>query len=156
MRPSLIPRRSSAVTPFLSNPLGSLREEMNDLFARFLPEVSSNGGNLLSSDWPSLDVSETDNEIQIKMDTPGLKAEELNIEITGDVLRISGEHEETQEESDRKYHRIERRSGSFERAIRLPCMVNEQQIDAECKDGVLTITLAKTEEAKPHRIPVKG
>ena len=153
---SILPRRGTGIAPyFASGPLSSFREEMEDLFSRFMPETAANGG-FLSATWPSLDVSETDSEIQIKLDTPGLKAEEIDIEIAGDLIRIRGEHEETQEESGRKYHRIERRTGSFDRAVRLPCTVDEKNVDAECKDGVLTVTLAKTEEAKTHKIPVKG
>ena len=105
---------------------------------------------------PSLDVSETDAEIQIKLDAPGMQPDELDIEITGDLVQISGQHEEKKEESGRKYHRIERRTGAFERAVRLPCTVDEKNVDAQYKNGVLTLTLAKTEAAKTHKIPVKG
>jgi HSP20 family protein len=154
---SLLPRRATSMTPFFgAGPLGSLQEEMGDLFSRFWSDAESNGGALIAASWPSMDISETDTEVQIKLDAPGMKAEELDIEITGDLVRISGEHEETQDDSGRKFHRIERRRGAFERAVRLPCTVDEKKVDAQCRDGVLTVTLAKTEDTKTHKIQVKG
>jgi HSP20 family protein len=157
MNLTLLPRRTTAVVPFFAGgPLGSIRDEIDDLFARFASDAGANGGALMTGTWPSLDVSETGNEIQIKLDAPGMKAEDLDIEITGDLLQISGQHEEQKEESGRKFHRIERRTGAFERAVRLPCAVDDQNVNAEYKDGVLTVILAKTETAKTHKIPVKG
>lgn len=154
---SLLPRQNTGMTPFfVGGPIASLREEMDELFSRFWSGAGSNGGGLVSAGWPSLDVSETDAEIQIKLDAPGMKAEELDIEITGDLVTISGTHAETQEESGRKFHRVERRRGTFERAVRLPCTVDERKVDAQCRDGVLTVTLAKTEDTKTHKIRVKG
>ena len=154
---SLIPSRArTALSPWFSRgPMSALRDEMDDLFSRFSFDLEGNGGgpSLMS---PSVDLSETDDQIEVKMDAPGMKAEELDIEVTGDLLRISGEHKEEKEEHGRKYHRVERRSGSFERAIRLPSAVNDQNVDAEYKDGVLTVTLAKSEEGKTKKIPVKG
>jgi len=153
---SLIPSRArSALSPWLSNgPIASLRDEMDDLFSRFSFGLDENGVPSLLS--PSLDLSETDSQIEVKMDAPGMKAEDLDIEVTGDLLRISGEHKEEKEEHGRKFHRMERRSGSFERTVRLPCDVSDQDVDAAYQDGVLTVTLAKSEEAKTRKIPVKG
>ncbi|MEZ6129371.1 MAG: Hsp20/alpha crystallin family protein [Planctomycetaceae bacterium] len=154
---SLLPRRATSMVSsfFGDGPLGLLRDEIDDLFIRFASDAG-NGGVLAAASWPSLDVSETDTEIQIKLDAPGMKPDELDIEITGDLVQISGQHEEQKEESGRKYHRVERRTGSFERAVRLPCTVDEKNVDAQYKEGVLTMTLAKTEEAKAHKIRVKG
>ena len=81
---------------------------------------------------------------------------ETHVSFNRHVVRISGEHKEEEEEKGRKYHCVERRSGAFERAVRMPCAVNEEKVNAEYHDGVLTVTLTKSEEAKTHRIPVKG
>jgi HSP20 family protein len=138
---------------FGNGPLGALREQMDELLQRFSFDWEGGEMNLGS---PSVDVSETDGEIQIKMDVPGMKPEELDIQVSGDHVTISGEHTEESEEKGRRFHRVERRSGSFQRTIRMPCAVNEQDVDAEYQDGVLTVTLAKAQEAKTHKIPIKG
>ena len=154
---SLIPTRArTALSPWFSRgPMSAFRDEIDDLFSRFSLNLEGNEGEpLLLS--PSVDLSETDDQIEVKMDVPGMKAEELDIEVTGDVLHVSGEHKEEKEEHGRKYHRVERRSGAFERTVRLPSDVNDQDVDAEYKDGVLTVTLAKSEESKTRKIPVKG
>ncbi len=139
---------------FDREPFSSLREEMNELLSRFSTE--GNGGWITAERTPSLDLAETDGEIEIKMEVPGIKPEEIDIEVRGDSLHVSGRHEEETEEKGKTYHRIERRSGSFNRTVPLPCPVNESKVTAQCRDGVLTITLPKTEESKAHKIPVKG
>ncbi len=105
---------------------------------------------------PSLDVSETDGEVLITMDAPGMKPEEIDIEVTGDAVRIHGEHKDEKEEKDRKFHRIKRRTGMFDRMVGLPCNVKEAEVAAEFKDGVLRVTLPKAEAAKTHKVAVKA
>ncbi len=85
-----------------------------------------------------------------------MKPEDIDIEVSGDLIRVSGEHVEEKEEKGRRFHRVERQSGAFERSVRLPSPVNEKDVDAEYKDGVLTVTMKKSEEAKTHKITVKG
>ncbi|MFM7036271.1 MAG: Hsp20/alpha crystallin family protein [Planctomycetaceae bacterium] len=82
-------------------------------------------------------MSESDEMIQVRMDVPGLKASEIHVEVTGNTLRISGEHKE-EKKKRRTYHRLERRVGTFSRTITLPAEVMEQKVSAECQDGVLT------------------
>jgi HSP20 family protein len=132
----------------------SLREEMDDLFGRFSAEVSGEwpAGAVV----PSMDLSETDGKIQVRMDLPGVKPEDVVIEIVGDQLRIRGERKEEKEEKGKTYHRVERRSGSFYRATTLPCAVDEEKADAEYSDGVLTVTLAKAAEAKTRHVKIKA
>jgi HSP20 family protein len=105
---------------------------------------------------PTIDVSETDNEVDVKMDLPGMKAEEIDIQVHNNVLTIKGERNEDKEEKDRTFHRIERRSGSFARSIALPSVVDENKVDANYKDGVLKIRMPKTKEAKARKIAVKA
>jgi len=105
---------------------------------------------------PAVDLSETDGELQLTVDVPGMKAEEINVEVSGRNVQIRGEHKEEKEEKGRTYHRIERRTGSVYRKVELPCAVKEDQVAAEYKQGVLTVKLPKSEGAKAHRVTVKA
>jgi HSP20 family protein len=131
---------------------------MDELMSRLAEDW--NGGNLPDTTFPSTDISETENAIEVRMDTPGLTAKEIDIEVRGNTLQVTGEHKEEKkeekEEKGRTYHRVERRQGRIYRSIPLPAEVNEKKVEAQCRDGVLTITLPKTEEAKAHKITVKG
>ena len=151
-------REPHTLRRFFGNyPLGHLRHEMDDVFENFFGDVGflSQSSDLV----PSLDVSETEQAVQVETDLPGFKAEEVDIEVNDNYLTISGRHSEEHEEDEgtgRKYHRMERRSGTFSRSVLLPCAVNQNAVEAELKDGVLTITLPKAEEARKHKITVKG
>ncbi|WP_417390407.1 Hsp20/alpha crystallin family protein [Gimesia sp.] len=134
-------------------PFLSFRDEMDHLLNRFSDDFGN--GWLTQGFAATLDLSETNNHIEVRMDVPGIQPEEINVEVTGNLLRITGERKEEQEEKDKTYHRIERRSGSFSRSVTLPCEVEEDQIEASCDNGVLTITLPKCESTKPHKINVK-
>jgi len=138
-------------------PLLSLRDEMDELFQNFFGDSTS--PRTREEIVPRFDVSETDDAMEVKTDLPGVKADEIDIDITENVLTIRGHHEE-QTESDenggRKYHRIERQSGHFSRSVWLPCGVQEDKIDAQLHDGILTVTLPKKDEEKPHKVKVKG
>ncbi len=146
------PRRVG--TWFAREPLGSLREEMEDLFSRALGE----DGGLWPSEriLPSLDLAETDSTIEVRMDIPGMEAKDIDIEVNGNLLTVSGERKEDREEKGKTYHRIERRIGSFSRSVTLSCPVKEEAVDAHYKNGILTVKLPKTEEAKSRKIAVKG
>ncbi|MEN8140157.1 MAG: Hsp20/alpha crystallin family protein [Thermodesulfobacteriota bacterium] len=97
---------------------------------------------------PRLDVSETDKVIEVKADLPGLAKKDIDISLDHDLLVIKGEKREEHEEKGKHSHRIERRSGSFYRALRLPVAVEGDHIEATFTDGVLTVTLPKAEEDK--------
>lgn len=138
------------------NPLSNFQQEMNQLISQFFGENGESAGRAMIS--PNLDLSETDNEIEVSMDLPGFQPNEIDVELHKDVLSIRGEHSEEKEEKEegRRYHRIERRRGSFQRTVQLPAMVQEDKIDANFKDGVLTIKMPKSEESKSKKISVKG
>ena len=104
---------------------------------------------------PLMDLSETDATVEARMDLPGVAPDEIDIQIRNDMLTVSGERKEEKEEKDRTYHRIERRVGSFSRSMRLPCAVDEGKVTAKQKDGVLSISMPKSEAAKPHKVKVK-
>lgn len=97
---------------------------------------------------PRLDVSETDNSLEIVADLPGLEKKDIHVSLEDDLLVIKGERKEEKESKDKQYHTIERRSGSFYRAVRLPVEVVEEKVEANFKDGVLTLRLPKSKDVK--------
>lgn len=153
MSTALSTRVSQALSPlFGRDPIASLQQEMDELLSRFKSDWNGNGLPAVIS--PSVDLSETDDSLQLRLDVPGMKADEIDIQVSGNTIRISGEHKEEKEEKGRTFHRVERRSGSFSRALTLPAAVKEDKVSAECKDGVLTIILPKTEVAKTQKVKV--
>jgi HSP20 family protein len=97
---------------------------------------------------PRLDVSETDEAMEIIADLPGMEKKDINVSLEDDLLIIKGERKEEKEQKNKQYHTIERRSGSFYRALRLPVEVQIEKSQATFKDGVLTLKLPKTAESK--------
>ncbi len=157
MTTSLVPNRAARAMKswFGRDPVRDLYAEMDNMLSQF-SERWNDAGGLTETRNPSLDLSETNTEVQITMDAPGMKPEEIEIEVTGETVRIHGEHKEEHEEKGCTFHRIERRTGSFSRFVELPCAVNEDKVAAEYKDGVLRVTLPKSEAAKTHKVAVKG
>jgi len=135
----------------------SIREEMNRLFDDFFsgwPWPERRRG-LLEGEWaPSVDVAETDQDIVVTAELPGVKQEDVDVTITNDVLTLKGEKKEEKEVKKENYHRIERSYGSFQRSVSLPTGVQGDKAKAKYKDGVLQITIPKTEEAKPKQIKI--
>jgi len=133
----------------------SLRDEIDRMFDDFfgtLPERLTTGWENVWS--PSVDISETDDEIIVTAELPGVKKEDIKISLQDNVLTIRGEKKQEKEHKDENYHRIERAYGSFQRSFTLPTPVNTDKIKASFKDGVLKIQLPKTEEAKMKEIPI--
>ncbi len=135
-------------------PIAALQEEFGELASTLLADV----GEIwpLNRVVPSLDLSETDSAIEVRMDLPGIKAEEIDIHLTNNTLTVSGERKEEKEEKGRTYHRVERRQGSFSRTVTLPCCVEDSKVDAQYKDGILTIKMPKSEEAKSRKVKVRS
>jgi HSP20 family protein len=112
-------------------------------------------GNGQSSNWlPAVDVWETDNELVLSFDLPGIPEDKITVELDDNVLTVSGERERTHEHSNERFYRFERRFGSFSRSVTLPAGVTENDISANYKDGVLEVRVPKPEEQKPKRIQV--
>ena len=135
----------------------TLRDAMDRLFdAAFTRPFSliREGGSTWSS--PAIDMYQTDNEVVVKATLPGIKAEEVQINVTGDILTIKGEVKHEEEKKDKSWHIREQRWGSFERSVMLPTGVISDRAKAEFQDGILTITLPKSEEVKPKTITVKA
>ena len=138
-------------------PLDRLRKEMDDLFGRFT-----------KSDWPSpglgeagafvpvMDVKETAEALEIEVEVPGLKPEEIEISLAGDVLTIKGEKKGEREENKEGYHLLERRFGSFQRSFRLPAGVDRDRIQASQKDGVLRLDVPKSPQEPVAKIAIKS
>jgi HSP20 family protein len=137
-----------------SDPLTALQEEMNQIRTRLFG--NGDEGWFTGTIVPDLDMSETETAVEVRMDVPGVTAKDIEIQITGNVLTVSGERKEEKEEKRKTFHRIERRYGNFSRSVTLPCTVTESEVAAEYHDGVLTVKLPKTEESKAHKIKVKG
>lgn len=104
---------------------------------------------------PNVDIFETDNELLLKADLPGLEMNEIDIQIENGTLTLRGERKFEKESKDGGYHRIERSYGSFVRYFSLPETVNPEGVKADYKNGVLTVTLPKKELAKPRQIKVQ-
>jgi HSP20 family protein len=104
---------------------------------------------------PAVDIRETDDDVTLLVDLPGMKKEDVDVTLENNVLTVSGERKFDREESNDNYHRIERSYGSFTRSFTLNQNVHTDKVDANFKDGVLTISLPKEEQAKPRRISIK-
>ena len=104
---------------------------------------------------PPVDIEENDREYILKAELPGMKKEEVKLTVEGGTLSISGERKAEKEEKDKKYHRMERSYGAFQRSFTLPEGALAEKISAEFKDGVLLVHLPKGETAKPKAIEVK-
>ena len=132
--------------------LMSIRDEIDRVFDRFSRAGESEEG-LPAGLWsPSVDVAETDHSYTVTADLPGLSRDDVKVEITYNVLTISGERKS--ENGQEKYHRVERIHGSFSRSFSLPSSVAGGKIAASFKDGVLTVTLPKAEESRGRVIKV--
>jgi HSP20 family protein len=137
--------------------LSDFREEMDRLFARSLVPRGASESALLRERWsPSVDVSEDKKEVVVKADLPGMKKDEIDISVRGDLLTLKGEKKEETEVKEKNYHRIERSYGSFYREVLLPCSVDQGKIKASYKDGVLEVKLPKKEEEKGKKIQIEG
>ncbi|RME87133.1 MAG: Hsp20/alpha crystallin family protein [Anaerolineae bacterium] len=131
----------------------TLREAMDRLFDEAFTRPF---GPLLSTQFPAIDMYQTDDDVVVKAALPGMKADDVQISVVGDVLTIKGEVQEKEEVKKRNYHLREQRYGAFERSIRLPTEVVADKAKAEFEDGILTITLPKAEEVRPKTITVKA
>ena len=138
----------------------TLREAMDRLFDDAFTRPFSlmrDGGSTWSS--PAIDMYQTDNDVVVKAALPGIKAEEVQINVTGDatapVVTIKGEMKHEEEKKDKSWHIREHRWGAFERSIRLPTGVISDKAKADFDNGILTITLPKSEKVKPKTITVK-
>ena len=133
--------------------LHDLRDEIDRLFETPLAELARSS-QLLSGWTPALDLSENKDSFVVKAELPGMKREDIEVSLHEGTLSISGERKSEEKHKDAEVYRAERFFGRFQRTVTLPTAVAGDKVKAQYKDGVLTITLPKTEEAKPKQIDV--
>jgi HSP20 family protein len=155
---SLIPVGRDRGIAVPANPFISLQREIDRLFDDFsrgfptFPSFGNGKAELL----PSMDVTETDKDIQITAELPGLEEKDVQINVADNLLTIRGEKKAEKEEKDKNYRLIERSYGSFERTLELPEGVNTDAIQASIAKGVLTVTVPKPAPAQSKTINVKA
>jgi HSP20 family protein len=134
--------------------LSGLRAEIDRLFESPLTELAR-ASQLLSGWTPALDVHEEKDDIIVRVELPGMKKEDIELSLHDGSLSISGERKSEKKFEDAEVYRAERFVGRFQRTVTLPAPVAADRVKAQYKDGVLTVTLPKTEEAKPKQIDVQ-
>ena len=160
---SIIPwrgKRSEAdVGPVGGHPLASLRDEMDRMFERVFREASGLGD---MESWPArlgwgprLDMVESEKDICVSVELPGVDPKDVDVEVEGNVLIIRGEKTQEAEVKEKNYHRVERQYGTFQRHVQLPSSVDPKEVDASFKNGVLKIKLGKKPESRPKKITVR-
>ena len=149
----------SGVSPTGDYPFPALQDQMSRLFEDVLGSL----GNELDffrpfrafdRPWgvhPSLDVSETDDEIIVQAELPGLEEKDVEVTLENDVLTLKGTKQDEQKDEERNYYHVERSYGTFQRSVQLPAGLDRDNVKAVFKNGVLTVALPKTAEAKSER-----
>ena len=133
----------------------SLKHEMDRLFDRFA-EFKWDEFPTLGEWAPSLDLSETKDNLVVKMEVPGMDPKDIQISLQENLLTVKGEKKQEKEEKEERYHRVERTYGAFTRSVRLPVTVDGSKVNATFKNGLLTVTLPKTPASKGTLIPIKA
>lgn len=145
----LIPHRGRS--PVARRNPESVFDMMEDFWRKPFSSLSMFGGE----EFPAMDVREDDNEIKVTAELPGMTAEDIDISISGGRLLIKGEKKFEDEEKKDNYHRIERSYGSFQRSVSLPTNVDEENVKASYRDGVLTLTMPKNEKDQTRKIAIE-
>lgn len=129
--------------------------EMESLWNRFFGEMHPFSG--AEVEWlPTMDASETNGEVAVRAELPGLEAKDIDLDISGDVLSIRGEKRGKEEKKEESYYTRESYYGSFQRSIRLPSEVQSDKVEAKFKNGVLDIKLPKSEKTQKKKIEIKS
>ena len=145
-----------------SDPIRSLRsmhDAMDRLFSDhfFAPfgQWGLNQTDGFRSFTPKVDISETENEIKVRAEVPGIDPDDVSIEVTEDTLSIAGSIDKSNEEKDENYYRMERQSGRFSREFMLPAKIDAETVQAEAKNGVVAITLTKLPSEQKRKVEIK-
>ena len=134
--------------------LGMLQDRMNRLFDDAGRGWRSDEPAATTSWSPSVDIFETEGEIVVKSELPGMDRKDISLHLENNVLTLRGERKFEKETKEENYHRIERSYGNFSRSFSIPATVDEEKIRADYKDGVLKIVLPKKEQAKAKQIKI--
>ncbi len=133
---------------------GDFEREMENLMEQLFSD--GNSGRTVQPFVPRTTVAETESQYEVQVDLPGIKAEDLQVEMRGQQLWLVGERKQEKEEKGKTYHRVEQEFGRFERVIPLPLPVDESKIKAQYHDGILKVTVPKSEAVRPKRISVSS
>jgi HSP20 family protein len=136
--------------------LNSLQERMNRLFEEANRGWRADDPSSTTSWSPAVDIYESDSDIVVKAELPGMEREDIDLNLENNVLTLKGNRRFERDAKDENYHRIERAYGTFSRSFSIPAVVEEGSIRAEYKQGVLTIVLPKTQKAKPQQIKIES
>jgi HSP20 family protein len=130
-----------------------IRDEINRIFN---DDWLATPGLTGTSFAPTVDVSDSDDEVVVTAELPGIDIEDVDVSVSGNVLTLKGEKKDEHEEEKGNYYHRERWAGSFERSITLPDAIDPDKVTAKMKNGVLQVTFPKREEVKPKQISVKS
>lgn len=135
--------------------LNRLNRMLDEAFAVW-PEGTSTGAAVTSAWFPPTDVCEDKDSLEISMELPGVRAEDVKLSLENNILTVRGEKRQDAEQQSERIHRFERSYGAFERGFALPSTVDPEKIEARHENGILTIRIPKAERAKPRQIPVSS
>jgi HSP20 family protein len=143
---------TTTLTP--ARPRNILPKEVEELFNKFWNEAPAEWvpGAIAAP----LDLAETSDAFELRIDAPGMKTSDFDVQVHGNIVTVSGSRKEEKEEKGKTFYRLERRTGSFSRSLTLPCNIDEAGVDANYEAGVLTVKLPKVAGQRPKRIEVKG
>lgn len=152
-------RPDTAVARREEHSILDLHRRMNDLFDGFFSDFERSldrpsttlPGRKAWGSLPRVDIAETDQEVVVSADLPGLDEKDISLNLDGDVLTVQGQRKDEREEKKLNYHLVERSYGEFRRAIQLPAGLDKDHVKATFKKGVLTVTLPKRPEARSHK-----
>ena len=137
------------------DPFRDIQTEMNRLFDNFLGRPTATAGGTGSRVWmPVVDMYETNDDLVLNFELPGVREKDISLSITGDVLTVKGERPFNQQLDDDHYFHAERAYGKFERSIRLPMAVQAERVTATYREGMLEVRLPKVEEVRPKEIKI--
>ena len=134
--------------------LNLIQDRMNRLFEEANRSRGADEPAATTSWSPAVDIFETESEIVVKAELPGVDKKDIDLRIENNVLMLRGERHFEKESKEENYHRIERSYGAFSRSFSIPALVSEENIRADYKDGVLKIMLPKKEQARPKQIKI--
>jgi len=138
----------------LASGFSDIQSEMSRLFDSFFGRPTQMGSGMERVWAPTVDMHETKDELVVTADLPGLNEKDVHLSITGDLLTLKGERRWNQEAKQDNHYRSERWFGKFERTLQLPVPVQADKVKASYRDGVLAVSLPKTEEIRPKEIKI--
>ncbi|GJL79727.1 MAG: molecular chaperone Hsp20 [Nitrospinaceae bacterium] len=160
---NLIPRINDDDKYLMESPFANMEREMNRMFRNFSRnffDEASFGTDLMAptAPMPKVDVTETDGEVQVVAELPGLDEKDVDVSLSENVLTLKGEKKHEKEEKQKNFYRMERTFGKFQRRIALPAEIESDKVEASFKKGILTVKLPKSEKAQKEakKITIKS